>query len=70
MKLCVIPARGGSKRVPRKNIREFCGIPMIAWSIRAAQASDCFDQIIVSTDDSEIADVASQWGAHVPFMRP
>jgi pseudaminic acid cytidylyltransferase len=70
MKLCVIPARGGSKRIPRKNIREFCGKPMIAWSIEAAQASACFDQIIVSTDDAEIADVARQWGAEVPFKRP
>jgi N-acylneuraminate cytidylyltransferase len=70
MKLCVIPARGGSKRIPRKNIREFCGKPMIAWSIEAAQASSCFDQIIVSTDDEEIANVARQWGADVPFMRP
>ena len=68
--LCVIPARGGSKRIPRKNIREFGGKPMIAWSIEAAQASGCFDQIIVSTDDVEIADVARQWGAQVPFMRP
>jgi pseudaminic acid cytidylyltransferase len=70
MNLCVIPARGGSKRIPRKNIREFCGKPMIAWSIEAAQASHCFDHIIVSTDDAEIADVARHWGAEVPFMRP
>lgn len=70
MKLCIIPARGGSKRIPRKNIREFCGKPMIAWSIEAAQASQCFDHIIVSTDDAEIADVARQWRAEVPFMRP
>ena len=70
MKLCVIPARGGSKRIPRKNIRDFCGKPMLAWSICAAKASDCFDQIIVSTDDPEIAGVARQWGAQVPFMRP
>ena len=70
MKLCVIPARGGSKRIPRKNIREFCGKPMIAWSIEAAQASGCFDRIIVSTDDAEIADVARQCGADIPFMRP
>lgn len=70
MNLCVIPARGGSKRIPRKNIREFCGKPMIAWSIEAAQASGCFDQIIVSTDDAEIADLARQWGADVPFLRP
>jgi N-acylneuraminate cytidylyltransferase len=70
MNLCVIPARGGSKRIPRKNIREFCGKPMIAWSIEAAQTSQCFDHIIVSTDDAEIADVARQWRAEVPFMRP
>ena len=70
MKHCVIPARGGSKRIPHKNIRKFCGKPMIAWSIEGAQASGCFDQIIVSTDDAEIADVARQWGAEVPFMRP
>lgn len=70
MNLCVIPARGGSKRIPRKNIREFCGKPMIAWSIEAAQASQCFDHIVVSTDDAEIAEVARCWGASVPFMRP
>ena len=70
MMLCVIPARGGSKRIPRKNIREFCGKPMLAWSIGAAKASGCFNQIIVSTDDKEIAGVAQQWGADVPFMRP
>lgn len=70
MKLAVIPARGGSKRIPRKNINEFCGKPMIAWSIIAAQESNCFDQIIVSTDDQEIADIAQQFGAGVPFMRP
>lgn len=68
--LCVIPARGGSKRISRKNIREFGNKPMIAWSIEAAQASGCFDKIIVSTDDVEIADVAKQWGAEVPFKRP
>ena len=70
MNLCIIPARGGSKRIPRKNIREFCGKPMLAWSIEAAQASSCFDQIIVSTDDTEIAAVARHWGAAVPFKRP
>lgn len=70
MNLCVIPARGGSKRIPRKNIRAFCGKPMIACSIEAALASGCFDQVIVSTDDAEIADVARLWGAAVPFMRP
>ncbi len=70
MKLAVIPARGGSKRIPRKNIKPFCGKPMIAWSIDAAVASNCFDRIIVSTDDPEIADVAKKCGAEVPFMRP
>lgn len=70
MKIAVIPARGGSKRIPRKNIRPFCGKPMIAWSIEAARSSGCFDRIIVSTDDEEIAGVARQWDAEVPFMRP
>lgn len=70
MKLAVIPARGGSKRIPRKNIKPFCGKPMIAWSIEAALQSACFDQIVVSTDDAEIANVARQYGATVPFMRP
>lgn len=70
MKLCVIPARGGSKRIPRKNIKSFCGKPMIAWSIEAALQSACFDQIVVTTDDAEIADVARQFGAQVPFLRP
>lgn len=70
MRLAVIPARGGSKRIPRKNIRLFCGKPMVAWSIEAARASDSFDEVIVSTDDAEIADVAREWGASVPFLRP
>ncbi len=70
MKIAVIPARGGSKRIPKKNIRPFCGKPMIAWSIEAAQASGCFDRIIVSTDCEEIAEVARQCGAEIPFMRP
>jgi pseudaminic acid cytidylyltransferase len=70
MNLAIIPARGGSKRIPRKNIRDFCGKPMIAWSIEAAQESGLFEHIIVSTDDSEIADVARFYGAEVPFMRP
>ena len=70
MKIAVIPARGGSKRIPRKNIKNFCGKPMIAWSIEAAKASALFDHILVSTDDAEIADIAKQWGAEVPFMRP
>ena len=70
MKVAIIPARGGSKRIPRKNIREFCGKPMIAWSIEAARQSGCFDQIIVSTDDAEIAEISRVYGAEVPFMRP
>lgn len=70
MRVAVIPARGGSKRIPRKNIKSFCGKPMIAWSIEAAKSSGLFDRIIVSTDDVEIAEVARQWGAEVPFMRP
>ena len=70
MRLAIIPARGGSKRIPRKNIKPFCGKPMIAWSIEAALASGCFDRIIVSTEDAEIADVARAHGAEVPFMRP
>lgn len=70
MKIAVIPARGGSKRIPRKNIKLFCGKPMIAWSIDAAKSSGLFERIIVSTDDAEIAEVAKQWGAEVPFMRP
>lgn len=70
MKVAIIPARGGSKRIPRKNIKPFCGKPMIAWSIKAALQSGCFDRIIVSTDDAEIAAVARQHGAEVPFMRP
>lgn len=70
MKVAIIPARGGSKRIPRKNIKLFCGKPMIAWSIEQAKASKCFDNIIVSTDDYEIADIACQYGAEIPFMRP
>lgn len=70
MNIAIIPARGGSKRIPRKNIKEFCGKPMIAWSIDAAIKSSCFDRIIVSTDDVEIAEIALQFGAEVPFIRP
>lgn len=66
----IIPARGGSKRIPRKNIKPFCGKPMIAWPITAAQNSGVFDTIIVSTDDDEIAEVAIQYGAEAPFRRP
>jgi N-acylneuraminate cytidylyltransferase len=70
MKIAVIPARGGSKRIPRKNIKPFCGKPMIAWSITAAEESGLFDRIIVSTDDAEISEVAKAWGAETPFVRP
>ncbi|MFC6446767.1 pseudaminic acid cytidylyltransferase [Shinella zoogloeoides] len=70
MRLAVIPARGGSKRIPRKNIRPFVGLPMIAWSIRAAIESGCFERIIVSTDDAEIAEVGREYGAETPFVRP
>lgn len=70
MRLCIIPARGGSKRIPRKNIKLFSGKPIIAYSIEAAIKSGCFDQVIVSTDDDEIADVAKSYGAGVPFLRP
>lgn len=70
MKLAVIPARGGSKRIPRKNIRPFLGKPIIAYSIEAAIESRCFDKVIVSTDDVEIAEVARRFGADVPFTRP
>ena len=70
MKIAVIPARGGSKRIPRKNIKEFFGKPMIAWSIEAAISSNLFDQIVVSTDDQEIAKIAESLGANVPFIRP
>ena len=70
MTICVIPARGGSKRIPRKNIKDFHGKPMIAWSIEAARKSSIFSKIIVSTDDNEIADIAKKMGAEVPFVRP
>lgn len=70
MNVAVIPARGGSKRIPRKNVRDFCGRPMLAWSITAALESSCFDHVVVSTDDADIALVAKEWGAEVPFSRP
>jgi pseudaminic acid cytidylyltransferase len=70
MKLAIIPARGGSKRIPRKNIRLFAGKPMIAWSIEAACESGLFDHVLVSTDDAEIAEVARGAGADIPFVRP
>ena len=70
MSLAVIPARGGSRRIHRKNIKKFCGKPIIAWTIDAALKSDCFDRIIVSTEDPEIAEVARGSGLQVPFFRP
>lgn len=68
-KLCIIPARGGSKRIPRKNIKLFMGKPIMAYSIEAATNSGLFDEVMVSTDDEEFADVAKQHGAAVPFLR-
>lgn len=70
MKIAVIPARGGSKRILRKNIKEFCGKPMIAWAITNALKCKLFDEVIVSTDDEEIAEASKKWGAAVPFSRP
>lgn len=67
--LCIIPARGGSKRIPRKNIKPFQGKPIMAYSIEAALKSNLFDEVMVSTDDVEFADVAKQYGASVPFLR-
>jgi pseudaminic acid cytidylyltransferase len=70
MKIAIIPARGGSKRIPRKNIRPFNGKPLIAYSIEAARNSGLFDHVIVTTDDEEIAAIARQYGAETPFVRP
>jgi len=70
MRIAVIPARGGSKRIPRKNIKLFHGKPIIAYAVTAALASKAFDKVIVSTDDDEIAQVAQAYGAEVPFVRP
>jgi pseudaminic acid cytidylyltransferase len=70
VKLAIIPARGGSKRIPHKNIKLFCGKPMIAWSIAATLESGCFDRVVVSTDDDEITEVARCHGAEVPYVRP
>lgn len=67
--LAIIPARGGSKRIPHKNVKPFVGVPVIAYSIRAALQSGCFDEVMVSTDDPEIAETARRYGAKVPFMR-
>lgn len=68
--LALIPARGGSKRIPRKNIRQFCGKPLLQWSIDVALGAACVDQVVVSTDDPEIAEVAKAGGAEVPYLRP
>lgn len=70
MQVAIITARGGSKRIPRKNVRPFLGKPMLAWSIEAAKAAGCFKHILVSTDDEEIGAVAGEYGAEVPFLRP
>lgn len=70
MKVCIIPARGGSKRISRKNIKPFLGQPIMAYSIQAAIESGCFDKVIVSTDDHEIAETAQRLGAEIPFLRP
>jgi pseudaminic acid cytidylyltransferase len=70
MNVAIVPARGGSKRIPRKNIRPFCGRPMLAWSIDALLGSGCIDRIVVSTDDNDIAALAESLGAEVPFRRP
>lgn len=67
--IAVITARGGSKRIPRKNIKEFCGKPILCYSIEAALAAGIFDEVMVSTDDEEIAEIARKAGANVPFMR-
>ena len=68
--LGIIPARGGSKSIPRKNIKELCGKPLLAWTIEAAKSAGVFDRIILTTDDQEIAAVGKQFGVEVPFMRP
>ncbi len=68
--IAIIPARGGSKRIPKKNIKDFCGKPMIAWSILALKSCDLISDIIVSTDSDEIKNVAEEFGAKVPFIRP
>ena len=70
MNIAIIPARGGSKRIPRKNIKVFCGQPMIAYAIKAAQDSGLFERVLVSTDDAEIKTIANSFGAETPFVRP
>ena len=68
--IAILPARGGSKRIPKKNIKEFCGMPIIYWSVKAAFESMCFDEIIVSTDCEEISKYSKSLGINVPFVRP
>ena len=68
--IAIIPARGGSKRIHRKNIKKFCGKPIIYWTIQAIKKSNIFDEIVVSTDDEEIAEIAKKYGASTPFFRP
>lgn len=68
--LAIIPARGGSKGIPRKNIKDIAGKPLIAWSIEHALAANCIDRVVVTTDDEEIAEIAKKYGAEVPFLRP
>ena len=70
MNVAIIPARGGSKRIPRKNIKRFDGKPMIAWAIELAKSTKVFEHIVVSTDDKEIARISAAYGAQVPFLRP
>ena len=69
IRIAIIPARGGSKRIPRKNIKEFCGKPILAYSVEAALQTNLFDEVMVSTGDAEIAGVAKKYGAAVPFLR-
>ena len=67
--LAIIPARGGSKRIPRKNVKAFCGKPIVAYAIEAALQSGLFEEVMVSTDDAEVVQIAKQYGASVPFLR-
>lgn len=68
--VCIIPARGGSKRIPKKNIKDFFGKPLISYTIEAALKSELFDKVVVSTDDETIVEIAKEYGAEVPFLRP
>ncbi|MCM8761209.1 MAG: acylneuraminate cytidylyltransferase family protein, partial [Candidatus Omnitrophica bacterium] len=68
--LAIIPARGGSKGLPRKNVKDLAGKPLIAWTIREALKCGCIDRVIVTTDDKEIANISARYGAEIPFLRP